>query len=42
METVENLKKVSLFIEAGSTPEDMNLTPQPIACEFILALVRPE
>jgi hypothetical protein len=38
METVDNLKKISLSIEAGSTPRDMNLTPQPIACEFIFGI----
>jgi hypothetical protein len=38
METVDNLKKISLSVEAGSTPQDMNLTPRPIACEFIFGI----
>jgi hypothetical protein len=38
METIDNLKKISLSVEAGSAPEDMNLTPQPIACEFIFGI----
>jgi hypothetical protein len=38
METVDNLKKINLSVEAGSTPETMDLTPQPIACEFIFGI----
>lgn len=38
METVDNLKKIKLGIEAGSTPQDMHLTPQPIPCEFIFGI----
>ena len=38
METVDNLKKISLSVEAGSTPQDMNLTALPIAREFIFGI----
>ena len=38
MEKIESLKKVTLSIEAGTTPESMDLTPQPSLFEFIYGL----
>jgi len=36
--TVENLKKVLLSIEAGTSPEIMDLTPTPIEMDFIFGI----
>jgi len=38
MEKIGSLKKVTLSIEAGTTPESMDLTPQPSLFEFIYGL----
>ena len=38
MEKIGPLKKVTLSIEAGTTPESMDLTPQPSLFEFIYGL----
>ena len=38
MEKIETLKKVTLSMEAGTTPEAMDLTPQPSLFEFIYGL----
>jgi hypothetical protein len=38
MEKIGPLKKVTLSIEAGTTPESMDLTPQPFLFEFIYGL----
>jgi hypothetical protein len=38
MEKIGPLKKVILSIEAGTTPESMDLTPQPSLFEFIYGL----
>jgi len=38
MEKIEPLKKVTLSFEAGTTPESMDLTPQPSLFEFIYGL----
>jgi len=38
MNTVENLKKITLSFQAGSSPEVMDLTPKYPQFEFIFAL----
>jgi hypothetical protein len=38
MEKIEPLKKVTLSLEAGMTPESMDLIPQPYLFEFIYGL----
>ena len=38
MEKISPLKKVTLTMEAGTTPESMDLTPQPSPFEFIYGL----
>ena len=38
MEKIGPLKKVTLSIEAGTTPESMDLTPQPSLFEFIYGI----
>ena len=38
MEKIAPLKKVTLSMEAGKTPESMDLTPQPSLFEFIYGL----
>ncbi|GBC61638.1 hypothetical protein DENIS_2600 [Desulfonema ishimotonii] len=35
---VENLKKITLMVEAGKTAEMMNLTPQPVSYAFIFGI----
>jgi hypothetical protein len=39
MEKIAPLKKVTLSMDAGTTPESMDLTPQPSLFEFIYGLV---
>ncbi len=38
MEKIGHLKKVALSFEAGTTPESMDLTPQPSLLKFIYGL----
>ena len=38
MSKVENLKKISLFFQAGTSPDTMELTPKYPEFEFIFAL----
>ena len=38
MKKIEPLKKVTLSLEAGTTPESMDLLPQPSLFEFIYGL----
>jgi hypothetical protein len=38
MNTVENLKKITLTFQAGTSPDSMDLTPQYPSFEFIFAL----
>jgi len=38
MEKIEALKKITLLIEAGTTSEFMDLTPQPFEFDFIYGL----
>jgi hypothetical protein len=35
---VENLKKITLSMAAGTSPDDMNLTPAPFSFEFIFGV----
>lgn len=37
-ETVDNLKKVTLKVEAGVDAETMNLTPEPVRFEFVFGV----
>lgn len=37
-EKIENLKKITLSVEAGATPNSMNLTSQSFQSEFIFGL----
>ena len=38
MNKVDNLKKVRLSIQAGTSPDDMNLTPKNLELNFIFGL----
>ena len=38
MSKVENLKKITLTIQAGTTPDEMDLSPESPRFEFIFAL----
>jgi hypothetical protein len=35
---VENLKKVKITVQAGSSPESMDISPEPVYFEFIFGL----
>jgi len=38
VQKIENLKKVTLSLEAGTSSDQMNITPQPTEFEFVFGL----
>jgi hypothetical protein len=38
VQKIENLKKVTLVLEAGTSSDHMNITPRPIQFEFVFGL----
>jgi len=39
-QTVQSLKKVTLFLQAGSKADTFSLTPSPVSFEFIYGIAR--